>query len=185
MSFAKTCSWFEWKQSVSDGKNCPAVRARKPWNLRKCVIMCDSYTECSKANTNWNNLVNSWKHLYWTWWSDLRGGWTKAWLASLFARVCQRASGGGGGGGGGHKSSGVNPCERNVKAALTNVRFNWTWKVRNWNPWPCTAKNWFSIHFPPPLPPPSAVIDISLLRAPPLTLEISLLPSKTPPLHYC
>lgn len=71
MSFAKTCSWFEWKQSVSDGKNCPAVRARKPWNLRKCVIMCDSYTECLKANTNWNNLVDSWKHLYWTWWSDL------------------------------------------------------------------------------------------------------------------
>ena len=76
----------------------------------------------------------------------LRGGWTKAWLASLFARVCQRA--GGGGGGGGHKSSGVNTCEKNVKAALTNVRFNWTWKVRNWNPWPRAAKNWFSIHFP-------------------------------------
>ena len=28
---------------------------------------------------------------------------------------------GGGGAGGGHKSSEVNPCERNVKAALPNV----------------------------------------------------------------
>ena len=45
---------------------------------------------------------------------------TETWRV-LPSAVTDGGGGGAGGAGGGHKSSEVNPCERNVKAALPNV----------------------------------------------------------------